>query len=156
MKAAINRNVEHQVLRGGNPRLARDSWSHPAERLPLLDEQSTRYPSSRARKRKKGKAKERCNGNPNGHTHEWMKDTEEVPVYRLSYVRERYSPALAAIVGHEYWHRQRRRQVGTEPVLYRLCVHCGKVQYKKRGGWTTRERGYRELWTDWSGRKRIY
>ena len=127
MKASINRNIEHEVLRGGNPRLARDHWSHPAEALPLLDEQSTRYPASRARKRKKGKAKERCNANPNGHTHEWMKDSETVPLMRWV---------------NPWWNRK-EIVIGEYEVVYRLCAHCGKIQWRDNGRWKPGSREHR-------------
>lgn len=143
MKAAINRNIEHQVLKGGHPRLARDGWSPPAEELPLLDDESTRYPSKR--KGKKRKAKERCAANPNGHVHEWMKDTEEVPVFKHEYIWD-----------YDSFGRLRRTQVGTAEVLYRLCAHCGKLQYRRHGRWTDRDRGYREAWRSYNGRLRIF
>lgn len=118
-----------------------DGWSGRAEQAPLLDEASTSYPKKK--KRRDRKPKERCKADPNGHVHEWMKDTEAVPVMEYSY-------------GYSSMWDYHSRQVGTKDVLYRLCVHCGKTQYKgkgKFGRWQARAphlTAYR-----WKGRRHI-
>jgi hypothetical protein len=125
----ISRQAERQALHGGYAhQVTRGDWGRVAEPPPLLDEESVRYPKKK--KRRDRKPKERCNANPNGHAHEWMKDTEEVPILKTHRIREKYSPAMAEFLGRDYWTRYKAEQVGTTEVLYRLCVHCGKVQYK--------------------------
>jgi len=155
MKAAINRNIEHQVLKGGHARLARDRWSHPAEELPLLDEESTRFPSRRKGKRRK--PKERCRANPQGHTHEWMKDIETVPLYEWEppYVHSNNFRSWF-INGRWSFEPRKRKLIGTYEVLYRLCAHCGKTQFKRGGTWKDSDKGYREAYKAHNGSIRIY
>lgn len=137
MKEAGNRQAERQALHGGHvhQRVPSAHWSGRAEQPPLLDEESTRYPKRRDRKARK--AKERCSANPDGHTHEWMKDTEEVPIVKNSWIQERYGPEMAEFLGRDYYTRYKTEVVGHVTQQYRLCAHCGKTQIRRNGGWRT-------------------
>lgn len=141
MKKSGNRQAERRSLEGGRVQQAvrEGSWSGVAEQPPLLDEASTRYPKKRARPKRK--EKERCHSNPSGHTHEWMKDTEEVPVYEFN-----HSP-----VYFDGFTIRETNPIGYKSRLYKLCVHCGLTLVKSKGS-----RRWGGKWTEISKARRYY
>lgn len=154
MREAGSRQADRRALHGGHAHKTVGShWSPRAEQPPLLDEEATRYPKKKGKKTPK---KERCRANPSGHTHEWMKDEEQIPVIENKwYTRTWRDPFTREKIE---FRDLKETQVGTKPRLYKLCVHCGHTLVKgRRGRWEKPawHNGHFRKYTRWNGRKVI-
>jgi hypothetical protein len=149
MKKSGSRAADRQAIDGGRVVTVREGgWSKVADQPPLPDE--TRFPKKKGKKTPK---KERCEANPNGHTHEWMKDEEEIPVYEFG-----SEPFV-----FDEWSYRRREPIGYKSRLFKLCVHCGVTLVKGKGSrrwggkWRPVDKA-RNYFTQyrWRGRKVIH
>lgn len=158
MKEAGNRAADRQALDGGHVKLVYGERGH-TEQPPLPDAQAT-YPKRKERDTPK---KERCEANPHGHTHEWMKDEEEIPVIETQWHDVKRTRWLFEEQRWEKFVSREMREVpvGTKPRAFKMCVHCGKTLVKVRG-WHKHNRWKEPVpgehftkYTAWNGRKVI-
>lgn len=139
-EAPVTRQPERQALKGAHVHgVVRGDWGHTSEQPPLLDEASTRYPKKK--KRRDRKPKERCPSNPNGHAHEWMRDTEEVPVHEYVRGKDTVIHLNGETMTFPHW---RYVQTGFRIQQYKLCAWCGKEKVKVHSRW--RIRGRKTFW----------
>jgi hypothetical protein len=105
-----HRQADRQALEGGKPRQVRDcSWSHRPEPSLVLDRPNPVKNGSKASPKK-----ERCPSNPDKRAHEFVQDGW--PSKRLN----------------RWWHYGLGQKYENVTEYHRLCLHCGKEQWKTK------------------------